>query len=185
MSVKAAPDAAGNAASSASLARWDCGLSVGLPSVVRAPPRSAPIATTETSIVASQAPMALHGFRAQARASLWSRVSFVEDMARMGGDEGHPPPRGRTRIQRLVFCRATPRSALAWQLGRAAAPTTQRRSGSECLRRGGGGRFREEVREALPPARVAQRPAELALGFGVRCAARFGPHLGHRLPREQ
>src|SRR5262249_55111627 len=57
----------------------DCGLLVGFPSVVRAPPSSAPIATTATTIAATHAPIALHGCRAQASASLCRVVRFVED----------------------------------------------------------------------------------------------------------
>src|ERR671922_351716 len=53
-------------------------------------------------------------------------------------------------------------------------------------RRGGrAGRFRVHRGEALPPARVAQRPAELALGLRIRGAARLGRKHGVDLAREQ
>src|SRR5215510_14945287 len=57
MSVIPALEAAGNAASRTSFARWDCGLLVGLPSVVSAPPSSVPIATKAISMAATQAPI--------------------------------------------------------------------------------------------------------------------------------
>src|SRR4029453_9577258 len=48
ISVTAAPAVRGKAPSRTSLARSDCGLLVGAPSVVRAPPSNAPIDTTAT-----------------------------------------------------------------------------------------------------------------------------------------
>src|SRR5438034_5534912 len=51
--------------------------------------------------------------------------------------------------------------------------------------RGCAGWLREQVGEALPPARVAERPAEFALGLGARRAARLGRHHDRRLAREE
>ena len=60
MSVTAA--LGGKARDSVSLARWDCGLLVGLASVVS--DRSAPIATTAAKTAATHAPIVRHGCRA-------------------------------------------------------------------------------------------------------------------------
>src|SRR6478752_785879 len=64
MSVTAAPVLGGNACASTSFARCDCGLLVGLPSVVSAPPSSAAIATAAATTAAIQAPTVRHGCRA-------------------------------------------------------------------------------------------------------------------------
>jgi hypothetical protein len=55
----------------------DCGLLVGLPSVVKAPPSNAPIATKASTIAATHAPIVVHGFRALASAIRWSVVTFI------------------------------------------------------------------------------------------------------------
>src|SRR5512132_320985 len=77
MSVIAALEEAGNAASRTSFARSDCGLLVGLPSVVRAPPSNPPIATNATTIAATQAPIVRQGWLALASASLLSQLTFM------------------------------------------------------------------------------------------------------------
>jgi hypothetical protein len=59
----------GNAASAASSARWDSGLFVGLPSVVRL--RNVTIATMASTMTMTHAPTTLHGWRAPAAASAW------------------------------------------------------------------------------------------------------------------
>src|SRR5262249_32210463 len=64
MSVIAAPALGGNACASTSFARCDCGLFVGLPSVVSAPPRSVAIAAPATTTATIQAPTVRHGCRA-------------------------------------------------------------------------------------------------------------------------
>src|SRR5512132_2860138 len=46
-------------------------------------------------------------------------------------------------------------------------------------------RFRIELCEALPPTGVAQRPAEFALGLGVRGTARLGSHRHEGVAGEQ
>src|SRR5262245_8811507 len=84
MSVTAALEAAGNAASRTSFARCDCGLFVGFPSVVRAPPSSAPIATNASTIAAIHAPIVLRGCLALASAIRWSAVSFMHRMVGVG-----------------------------------------------------------------------------------------------------
>src|SRR5215475_14213573 len=76
MSVTAAPAVGGKAADSASAARSDCGLLVGFPSVVNAPPSSAPIATTATTTAATQAPTVRHGCRALHPASAESLINY-------------------------------------------------------------------------------------------------------------
>jgi hypothetical protein len=68
ISVIPALEAAGKAASRTSFARWDCGLLVGLPSVVSAPPSSVPIATKAISMAATQAPIVRRGCLALASA---------------------------------------------------------------------------------------------------------------------
>jgi hypothetical protein len=62
--VTAALPVRGNAAESASFARCDCGLLVGFPSVLSAPPSSAPIATTPTTTRPTHAAIVRHGCRA-------------------------------------------------------------------------------------------------------------------------
>src|SRR4249919_4310220 len=59
--------------------------------------------------------------------------------------------------------------------------------GSLCLDRPGcrRDRFRIELCEALPPTGVAQRPAEFALGLGVRGTARLGSHRHEGVAGEQ
>ena len=52
-------------------ARYASGLLVGSPSVVRLPPSSVTIATTDRTETATQAPIVLHGWRALADASDW------------------------------------------------------------------------------------------------------------------
>src|SRR5262249_24578076 len=82
MSVIVAPAVGGKAADTASFARSDCGLFVGFPSVVSAPPSSAPIATTATTTAATQAAIVRHGCRALVTASLESFIapsSFICD----------------------------------------------------------------------------------------------------------
>jgi hypothetical protein len=70
MSVTALLAVGGNARSSASSARCDCGLLVGLPSVVSAPPSSAPIATTAATTRTIQPAIVRHGCRALIIASV-------------------------------------------------------------------------------------------------------------------
>src|SRR5262245_55048971 len=76
MSVTAAPTVAGKAADSASSARSDCGLLVGFPSVVSAPPSSPTIATTATTTAATQAAIVRQGCRALVVASLESIIGY-------------------------------------------------------------------------------------------------------------
>src|SRR5215207_10269505 len=93
MSVTAALAVGGNACPSTSSARSDCGLFVGLPSVVNAPPSSARIATTAATTTAVQTPIVRHGRRALAAASacvesfishpLLSRPSLFRDLHRL------------------------------------------------------------------------------------------------------
>ena len=59
------------------------------------------------------------------------------------------------------------------------ARTVIRRAGTETLP------FAEAVAEALAPARVAQLPAQFALGLGVRGAAGLGSHHDQGFAREQ
>src|SRR5262249_51068761 len=104
MSVIAALEAAGNAASRTSFARWDWGLLVGLPSVDSAPPNRAPITTTATTIAATQAPIVLRGCLAQASASLFSHVTFIGPLSCRAPRTPRLPhapimrPRGAARI---------------------------------------------------------------------------------------
>src|SRR5262249_31239498 len=69
MSVIAAPALGGDARASTCFARCDCGLFVGLPSVVNAPPQRLPIATAATPTATSHAATTRHGCRALSRAS--------------------------------------------------------------------------------------------------------------------
>jgi hypothetical protein len=76
-SVTAAPEAAGNAASRTFFARSDCGLFVGFPSVVNAPPNNAPIKTTATTIAATHPPTVRHGCLALAHTNRLNHVPFI------------------------------------------------------------------------------------------------------------
>src|SRR5262245_49762710 len=71
MSVIATLGSAGNARATASLARSDSGLFVGLLSVVSEPPSSPAIATTAATTATIHAPIARHGCRALAIATEW------------------------------------------------------------------------------------------------------------------
>jgi hypothetical protein len=103
MSVIAGPVAAGNDSLTAFSARMDSGLLVGFPSVVSAPPRSAPIAATPTTTRTIQPPMVRHGWRALISASF-----FVENLiartrvhagapVRIGGNPNLSPSSGPPR----------------------------------------------------------------------------------------
>src|SRR5262245_15036401 len=76
MSVTAAPTVGGKASDSASLARSDCGLLVGFPSVVSAPPSSATIATTATATAATHPAIVSQGRRAHLMASPESFIDY-------------------------------------------------------------------------------------------------------------
>jgi hypothetical protein len=65
-----AAGSAGNAANRFSSARSDCGLFVGLPSLVRLPPRSAMTAAIASTKTATQAEITRHGCLALAEASV-------------------------------------------------------------------------------------------------------------------
>src|SRR5262249_13145925 len=104
MSVIVAPSVGGNAADSASFARSDCGLFVGFPCVVNAPPSSPPIATTATTTRTTQAPIVRHGCRALLIASVCVesviRTGRPEFGARLGGARSAPPPTVAARARR-------------------------------------------------------------------------------------
>src|SRR5262245_38542805 len=80
MSVIAPAEAAGKVASRTSFARCDCGSLVGFPSVVRAPPSSAPIVTNASSVATIQAPIVHRGCVVLASASLSSLVCSMTSL---------------------------------------------------------------------------------------------------------
>src|SRR5262245_58738892 len=119
MSVTAALETPGNAASRASLARSDWGLLVGLPSVVSAPPSSAPITMIATTIATTHAHTVRQGWLALDSATLLSQAMFIFPPVRSKAPIGRVRPcgHGRSALNRVEPIEGSTRLQVPNQVG--------------------------------------------------------------------